>query len=90
MTAIVMGIGMGGYKNWLRHKKELAKLDADARAQAEQHGSTNKDARIELLEDRVAVLERIVTEKSYNLAHEIESLRDSVSIEQIKRERDRV
>lgn len=32
--------------------------------------------RLEASEDRLAVLERIVTDRSYNLAHEIEALRD--------------
>jgi hypothetical protein len=32
--------------------------------------------RLEASEDRLAVLERIVTDKSYNLADEIEALRD--------------
>ena len=32
--------------------------------------------RLETSEDRLAVLERIVTDKSYNLANEIEALRD--------------
>lgn len=32
--------------------------------------------RLEASEDRLAVLERIVTDKSYNLASEIEALRD--------------
>jgi len=33
--------------------------------------------RLEASEDRLAVLERIVTDKSYNLANEIEALRDT-------------
>jgi len=33
--------------------------------------------RLEASEDRLAVLERIVTDKSYNLADEIEALRDT-------------
>jgi hypothetical protein len=33
--------------------------------------------RLEASEDRLAVLERIVTDKSYNLASEIEALRDT-------------
>jgi len=44
-----------------------------ARLKAENASLTD---RLESSEDRLAVLERIVTDKSYNLASEIEALRD--------------
>lgn len=46
--------------------------------------------RLEASEDRLAVLERIVTDRGYSLADEIEALRGSTSIEQLKRDRDKV
>jgi len=43
--------------------------------------SAQQDARIEELEDRVRVLERIVTDGGYDLAHKIEALRDERGVD---------
>jgi uncharacterized protein with GYD domain len=40
-----------------------------------------QEARIEELEDRVRVLERIVTDGGYDLAHKIEALRDERGVD---------
>ena len=39
-------------------------------------GNLGKDARLEACEDRIAVLEQIVTDKSYDVSRQIEALRD--------------
>ena len=62
---------LGGLWIWTKHKqKELqmtSELSAEKAAQYAQHTSQ--------LEERVRVLERIVTDKGYDLAHQIEALR---------------
>lgn len=62
---------LGGFAIWTRHARRLAELRADATAErAAQYA-----ARTERLEERVRVLERIVTDRGTSLAQEIEALR---------------
>jgi ABC-type phosphate transport system auxiliary subunit len=60
------------FRPWLRLKERQMELDATMVAEkAAQYA-----AQTERLEQRVRVLERIVTDKGADLAHEIERLRD--------------
>jgi hypothetical protein len=60
------------FKRWLRHKELMAEaLNAQTAEKAAQYA-----AHTERLEQRVRVLERIVTDGSAKLAAEIEQLRD--------------
>ena len=60
-----------------RHRKELMQMQVDATAEkAAQYATSNKE-----LEDRVAVLERIVTDRGYDVATQIEALRDQRRVE---------
>ena len=62
-----------------RHRKELMQMQVDATAEkAAQYATNNKD-----LEDRVAVLERIVTDRGYDVATQIEALRDQRRVEEL-------
>ena len=66
-------IGMGGFKMWLRVQERLATAATrEAIEKAAQYA-----AKTERLEQRVAVLERILTDRSGHLADEIERLRDA-------------
>lgn len=56
-----------------RREREAGDSDEVLRLKAE---NARLSDRLEASEDRLAVLERIVTDKSYNLADEIEALRD--------------
>ncbi|WP_176484732.1 hypothetical protein [Sphingomonas spermidinifaciens] len=76
---IVVGIpvsaGVGGdmFKRWLRHKEAMTTaLNAQTAEKAAQYA-----AHVERLEERVRVLERIVTDRGMALADEIERLRDA-------------
>ncbi len=60
-------------KRWLDIKERASHASSDATAEkAAQYA-----AKTERLEQRVAVLERILTDRSTNLADEIDRLRDS-------------
>jgi hypothetical protein len=62
---------------WTRHRKEMMQLQANLTAEkAAQYATSNKE-----LEDRVAVLERIVTDRGYDVATQIEALRDQRRVE---------
>jgi hypothetical protein len=72
ITAIVMGIGGGIAKRWIRMKeRQMQAASAMTAERAAQYA-----AHTERLEQRVRVLERIVTDKGIDLADEIERLRD--------------
>lgn len=71
---------------WTKHKKKIAQMEIEATAEkAAQYATQNTQ-----LEDRVRVLERIVTDKGYDVASQIEALRDARKVEALidSREKD--
>jgi len=63
---------------WVRSRAQLEEKRIEA-GKLQQHADPDaprRDQRIDELEDRVRVLERIVTDGGYNLASKIEALRD--------------
>jgi hypothetical protein len=70
---VIGGIGSKMFKYWLQHKREMAvAVTAQTAERAAQYA-----ARSERLEQRVRVLERIVTDKGIVVADEIDRLRDA-------------
>jgi hypothetical protein len=59
---------------WTRHKTRIAEMQINAARQNAELGGSSA-AQIAQLEERVRVLERIVTDRGYDLAHQIEALR---------------
>ena len=62
-----------------RSKLEKQKIEATAGATAEK--AAQYSTKVQALEDRVQVLERIVTDKGYDVATQIEALRDTRQVE---------
>lgn len=79
VMGIIMGVSIPITALKLKHKEKIEQMRLAAAAAGRQgdNGLARRDARIEQLEDRLAVLERIVTDRSYGLAHQIEALRDT-------------
>lgn len=72
---VIFGVGSEMFKNWLKHKEKMANaLNAQAAEKAAQYA-----AHTERLEQRMRVLERIVTDRGIDVATEIEKLRDEPS-----------
>jgi hypothetical protein len=62
---------------WIRTQARLEeKRIAAGAARQDDAGARRRDERVAELEDRVRVLERIVTDGGYDLASKIEALRD--------------
>ncbi len=62
---------------WTSHQRKMAEIQAQATAEkAAQYATQNTE-----LEDRVRVLERIVTDKGYDVATQIEALRDARKVD---------
>lgn len=68
---------VGGLVIWTRHQRKMAELQIQATAEkAAQYASHSRE-----LEERVRVLERIVTDGGYDTALQIEALRDAREVE---------
>lgn len=78
IMGIVMGVSIPITAIKLRHKEriEQMRLAAATSGSRDSGQSTRQDARIEELEDRMAVLERIITDSGVSVAAQIEALRD--------------
>ncbi|WP_100260683.1 hypothetical protein [Qipengyuania seohaensis] len=61
---------------WTRHQQKLAEMNIQTTAQATAEQAAQYASKVQQLEDRVQVLERIVTDKGYDVATQIEALRD--------------
>jgi hypothetical protein len=82
--AILLGISIPITAIRLKHKEKLEQIrmasGGNNNGVRDSAHIAQQDAKIELLEDRLVVLERIVTDRSYELAHQIEALRDNVGV----------
>lgn len=68
---------------WTKHQRKMAELQVTATAEkAAQYASHSRE-----LEERVRVLERIVTDGGYDTALQIEALRDARDVEAQRSER---
>ncbi len=70
---VIAGVGSDMFKRWLKHKEAMTQaLNLETAEKAAQYA-----AQTERLEQRVRVLERIVTDRGIAVADEIEKLRDA-------------
>ncbi len=65
-------------KIWTRHRERIAAMRFDASSERSAESAAQHAAHTRELEDRVRVLERIVTDKGTDVAAQIEALRDPV------------
>ncbi len=65
------------FRIWTKHLQKVAEINAKSAAEkAAQYATHNSE-----LEERLRVLERIVTDKGYDVASQIEALRDTRKVE---------
>ena len=81
IAGIVMGCGIPMVAIWSKHQLKIAQLNASATAQNTAERAAQYASRTQELEDRVRVLERIVTDRGYDVATQIEALRDQRRVE---------
>ena len=82
IIAIIMGCTIPMVAIWAKHKEKVAKLQVDATAEHTAEKAAQYASQVQRLEDRVRVLERIVTDRGYDVATQIEALRDTREVEQ--------
>lgn len=64
-----------------RHRHKMAEMQLKATADLSAEKAAQYAAHTQELEERVRVLERIVTDKGYDVATQIEALRDARDVE---------
>ena len=68
---------------WTRHQQKMAEVQISMTADRTAERSAQYASHTKELEDRVAVLERIVTDRGYDVATQIEALRDTRRVEEL-------
>ena len=64
---------------WTKHQQKMMEVQAKISAEkAAQYANNNSD-----LEDRVRVLERIITDRGYDVSAQIEALRDQRRVDEL-------
>ena len=81
IAGIVMGCAIPMVAIRAKTQVKVAQLAASATAQDTAEKAAQYASRVQQLEDRVRVLERIVTDKGYDVATQIEALRDERRVE---------
>ena len=66
---------------WTKHQQKIAEMQISKTAEHTAEKAAQYASKIQSLEDRVRVLERIVTDGGYDVATQIEALRDARRVE---------
>ena len=66
---------------WIKHREKMLDRQVGATSQATAEKAAQYASHVKELEDRVRVLERIVTDRGYDIATQIEALRDQRRVE---------
>jgi hypothetical protein len=78
LVAVVFVFGIPALAIWTQHQRKVLEMQAKLAAEkAAQYATGNSE-----LEERVRVLERIVTDRGYDVATQIEALRDQRRVEE--------
>ena len=81
IVAIIFGCTIPMVAIWAKHKEKVAAMQVTTTADATAEKAAQYAAQVQKLEDRVKVLERIVTDRGYDIATQIEALRDTREVE---------
>lgn len=74
ITIIVLVLGAGLIKRWLNQKHELRLSERNLEDELNELGVGGQLQKVDDLEKRIRVLEKLATDKKRSLADEIESL----------------
>lgn len=82
LAAVVLIFGIPLLAIWTSHQQKIAKLQVESTAEQTAEKAAQYATHIQRLEDRVQVLERIVTDRGYDIATQIEALRDTRRVDE--------
>lgn len=74
---------IGGFAIWTKHQQKIAEMQVRSTASDTAEKAAQYASHVAELESRVRVLERIVTDGGYDVATQIEALRDTRRVEQL-------
>ena len=77
----IMGMSIPLFAIWLRHRERIAQMELKTTASETAEKAAQYASHVKELEERVRVLERIVTDRGYDIATQIEALRDQRRVE---------
>jgi hypothetical protein len=77
----ILALSIPFFAIWTKHKQKIAEMQVETAAENTAEKAAQYASNVKALEDRVAVLERIVTDSGYDVATQIEALRDTKSVE---------
>ncbi|MXP08914.1 hypothetical protein [Pseudoblastomonas halimionae] len=77
----IIGVSIPIVAIWSAHRQKMMKMQIEATSSNTAEKAAQYASRVQQLEDRVQVLERIVTDSGYNVATQIEALRDQRQVE---------
>lgn len=78
----IMALCIPFFAIWTKHKERVAKMQVATTAQDTAERAAQYASQVASLEDRVRVLERIVTDSGYNVSAQIEALRDTRRVDE--------
>lgn len=67
---------------WSKHQQKMAEMRLGVTAEQTAEKAAQYASQVQRLEDRVQVLERIVTDRGYDVATQIEALRDQRRVDE--------
>ncbi|MEO0463571.1 MAG: hypothetical protein AAF127_10595 [Pseudomonadota bacterium] len=73
----IIGVSIPIVAIWAAHSQKMAKMKLETATTQSAEKAAQYASQITRLEDRVQVLERIVTDRGYDVATQIEALRDT-------------
>jgi hypothetical protein len=79
----IMGMMIPIVAIWTKHQQKIAEMQVGATAENTAEKAAQYATHIQRLEDRVQVLERIVTDRGYDIATQIEALRDQRRVDEL-------
>lgn len=77
----ILGMSIPIIAIWTRHRQKIAEMEIHATAELSAEKAAQYASHVKELEQRVRVLERIVTDKGYDVASQIDALRDAREVE---------
>ncbi|MCB5426360.1 hypothetical protein H0274_13925 [Altererythrobacter sp. CC-YST694] len=85
----ILGMSIPIIAIWTRHRQKIAEMEIHATAELSAEKAAQYASHVKELEQRVRVLERIVTDKGYDVASQIEALRDTRAVEMANGDREK-
>ncbi len=79
----IMALCIPFFVIWTKHQRKIAEIQLNATANSTAERAAQYASQVKELEERVRVLERIVTDEGYDLARKIENLRDEDSASRV-------